>query len=114
MRYRLSGVHPEGDCCEQSHLLLQGELGERIQLGLVWKQRGLVLRGSLYGAGMPGMNRVTRVLSLCASPRMSLSESRTWNQALNSQCEEELPCLSYSCVAHSVQPTKGNTAMHEE
>lgn len=57
---------------------------------------------------------VTRVLSLCARPRMSLSESKTWNQVLNSQCEEELPCLAYPCVAHSVQPTKGSTAMHEE
>ena len=45
---------------------------------------------------------------------MSLSESKTWNQALNSQSEEELPCLAYPCVAHSVQPTKGSTAMHEE
>ena len=54
--YQLSGVHPEGDCCEQSHLLFQGDLRERIQVGLLWRQRGLVLRGSLCGAGMPGTN----------------------------------------------------------
>lgn len=50
-------------------LLLQGELGKRIQLGLVWKQRGLVLRAlSLWGWHARD-EQVTRVLSLCASPR---------------------------------------------